>query len=56
MKNSQQVVLDYANKWREHLEMRSPEVGSRLLLDAMARKIIQLENTLDYYKKRIKEC
>ncbi|CAB4166059.1 hypothetical protein UFOVP844_8 [uncultured Caudovirales phage] len=52
MDASQQLVKEYADKYMEYIEMAG-EKSPAFLLDVMARKIIELEKEINYYKCRL---
>ena len=45
------AVIEF--KYREHIEMEADQ--DRFLMRILASRIINLENELEYYKKRIQE-
>ncbi len=52
MDASQQLIVEYANKYMEYLEMAGDQ-SPALLLDILARKIIEQEKTINYYRQRL---
>lgn len=52
MDASQKLVHEYATKYMEYIEMAGDKAPA-LLLDILARKIIEQDKEINYYKNRL---